>query len=112
MSTQHTPGPWIQNPGPDYGSEENKRCNRLYIRLGAGSAYAVIEKKNVFEKVSDEDLANARLVAAAPELLTKLQKLVERFDEEIRRLTDHGFRGSDFIEYREAQQATAKATHP
>lgn len=71
----HTPGPWIQNPGPDGGSEDHKRANRLYVRLGTGSANAVVERQNVFGKVTDEDLANARLVAAAPDLIGVLKTI-------------------------------------
>lgn len=62
----HTPGPWNQNDHPE-------RRNQLYVRLGNSSAHAVVEQQSMFEEVSEEDLANARLIAAAPDLLSCLE---------------------------------------
>lgn len=72
-----TPAPWVQCPGPEGGSEDHKRANQLYVRLGSGSANAVIERKNVFSKVTDEDLANATLIAESRNLLKAALALVE-----------------------------------
>lgn len=80
MSTSHTPGPWIHNPGPETDNDDLKRANQLYVRLGSGSANAIVERKNVFAKVTDEDLANARLIAAAPELLATLKHCQQSFE--------------------------------
>ncbi len=77
----HSPGPWKQNLGPNYGTEQNKRANQLYVRLGSGGANAIVERKNTFGPVSDEDLANARLIAAAPALVSALETW-ERFVED------------------------------
>ena len=61
MSTQHTPGPWTINGDPD-----------PYI----GIVSRTIEP-NICDMVSslspDEVTANARVIAAAPELLAALQ---------------------------------------
>lgn len=70
IPSQHTPGPWKQNDHPD-------RHNQLYIRLGDGGANAIVERKDKFGKVTDEDIANARLIAAAPDLLLALRNIEE-----------------------------------
>jgi ABC-type tungstate transport system permease subunit len=60
MTTQHTPGPW-----------EVEVADSLY-----NTFYIVNESRD-----SDEvDQANARLIAAAPELLAALQDLVSEAD--------------------------------
>lgn len=66
----HTPGPWKQNDHP-------ARHNQLYIRLGSGAANAIVERQNMFGPVTDEDIANARLIASAPALLAALRKANE-----------------------------------
>jgi hypothetical protein len=57
METKHTPGPWAK-----YGS---------VIRSLSGSERKVAEVR----VLDDEGQANAKLIAAAPDLLAALQKL-------------------------------------
>ncbi len=66
---KHTPGPWRQNDHPQRG-------NQLYVRIGSGCANAIVERKDTFGKVSDEDIANARLIAAAPDLLEACRQML------------------------------------
>lgn len=51
-----TLGPWVQNDHP-------APHNQLFVRLGNGSANAIVERRNVFEKVSKGDVANAAFIA-------------------------------------------------
>ena len=79
MSTQHTKGPWkyLRTSGFDYGS----------------TAYWL---PGICANIKDE--ANARLIAAAPDLLVALQHLMVAHDEQL----DYAFQ--------QAQEAIAKAT--
>ena len=74
--TKHTPGPWAIG-------DENNECCQVIIgdkhnlvasldRLDCNTGKIVIER--------EEMLANARLFAAAPELLAALEVAVEYFD--------------------------------
>ena len=64
MKTQHTPGPWYQ------GCEEEPKSGDIYAEDGSLIAEA-------FVNGGQETLvANARLIAAAPDLLEALKTLV------------------------------------
>lgn len=75
MSTKHTPftqGPWHVG--------ERKQASVVYDESG----YAIANAEVYHGKHSyDESLANARLIAAAPELLEALRALVEMADEKV-----------------------------
>jgi hypothetical protein len=81
----HTPGPWgISTVPTSIGT-----CHKIgpFPSLGNnGQTYACVYADNVRErdygytKVGDELLANARLIAAAPELLAACEKAVEWLD--------------------------------
>jgi hypothetical protein len=64
MSTQHTPGPWHISGSTVKGPHPKDPQNRLRIVA-----------QTVFDKGTwiDETRANARLIAAAPDLLEALQ---------------------------------------
>ena len=70
MNTQHTPGPWrtvrfaskVDARNHSFGIAYGRSGNRLAIVDGEGSA-------------SDANAANARLIAAAPDLLAALEAL-------------------------------------
>jgi hypothetical protein len=67
MKTQHTPDPWKSEEDGNNGIEvvDQDLCvvAEIMPRYGDG--------------VCDEDWANARLIAAAPELLAALQRIVK-----------------------------------
>lgn len=63
MSATHTPGPWSS------GGHDGKRCELVASEWGTVAAVWPIG-------ASDQETANARLIAAAPELLAMLEKLV------------------------------------
>lgn len=62
--TKHTPGPWHCRP---YGDSFVATCGNADKRVAY--CYAVFEDRS-----KDEAEANARLIAAAPELLEALEK--------------------------------------
>lgn len=76
MSTNHTPGPWGALP---------EECDRPYIRIRGtvlGGRYKVANVLTpIYEGVplreAEETRANAKLIAAAPDLLEALQRLVD-----------------------------------
>lgn len=102
MSTKHTPGPWIHETGPDapIGSvvdklgetiaqaQENCHCGR-----SEDAGRAMQQMRN----------ANARLIAAAPEMLEALEAMVALSDDP----ADAGF--GDFMMRDLAAQKLARA---
>jgi hypothetical protein len=78
-NTNHTPGPWI------LGDENNQCCE---VVLGCSHNLVVsLDRQDintgkvVIER--DEMLANARLIAAAPDLLAALQELYDIPDDDL-----------------------------
>lgn len=63
---QFTPGPWHRSPNGDYITDNN---NCYVVQVTGASELA----KPIAH-------ANARLIAAAPELLEVLERLIERID--------------------------------
>lgn len=71
MTTKHTPGPWTRKRAiPD-----DDTISRLVF---AGDD--LIATVHDLEDAGHEAFANARLIAAAPELLAALQELVAEWD--------------------------------
>lgn len=68
METKHTPGPWVST---DIPSEPIVRSDELDVSVAL-----------CFDVTGDEQLANARLIAAAPDLLEAL-KAVKTILEDI-----------------------------
>jgi hypothetical protein len=64
MQTQHTPGPWILTQGED-----------VYVSLAPDNVIRCMDERS--SVATGQDYANARLIAAAPELLEALRKAVE-----------------------------------
>jgi hypothetical protein len=82
---KHTPGPWnlqndglgvyYVNPRIEAGEDiEDTRHDSIVARCTDFGAFSGIE--------DDEAAANARLIAAAPELLAALENLVNTLDED------------------------------
>jgi hypothetical protein len=94
MTQQHTPGPWHKELG-----------SYIYARTSkVADAY--------FAQTESERTANARLIAAAPELLTALQEVVRVFDSHPSSITDTVWVTGESPEtlYDHCRAAIAKAT--
>lgn len=79
--SKHTPGPWtVFNEGQCPGIDaNNETCNVSIICFG--TLLQDIERNGVQGRTIDECAANARLIAAAPELLEALRELDECYCE-------------------------------
>lgn len=64
--SKHTPGPWIV-----YDDSNDGKTNRMEI-AAIGKTVA-----RIYNSVPEEDLPNARLIAASPDLLAVLKELQE-----------------------------------
>ena len=96
--TQHTPGPWILD-------QDRTDDGTYYVR--ANNEVAVAEALNSRAFSIGEPEANARLIAAAPELLEALRIIERQMDGETM------FPGAVYLSLTEANQiveAIAKAT--
>ena len=79
MTTQHTPGPWRTSDNGEWTASYDGLGSSCYQGIkdefGNVVALAVAHDPNLF---SDPDTyANARLIAAAPDLLEALKNLLE-----------------------------------
>lgn len=72
---KHTPGPWAFTEG-----DAERRANSEVYKLG-DKAFRIAEVNCEWlnKKQRAEDLANLRLIAAAPELLAALQLVLKRW---------------------------------
>ena len=71
-NAKHTPGPW-----------EVDQIDQSTIQIkAAGVIVAEVYSGSTFTRLSDEQQANARLIAAAPELLSALQQAIAWMDGE------------------------------
>lgn len=90
METKHTPGPWF--------FEES--VYRIQIKTGNKENWRHVADVGA-PVFNDEERADAKLIASAPELLTNLIRLVERLEE-----NDLG----DLAAVKWAKEAIKKAT--
>ena len=72
QTTQHTPGPWKFHLG-------RGASPRFHIQTSAGYQIASTPEVGSYAPESEQRDANARLIAAAPELLEALQTICESF---------------------------------
>jgi type VI protein secretion system component VasF len=98
---KHTRGPWIASEYGDYGDYDGK-CR---VILGEGGD---IRTAVVLGFDTEENQANARLIAAAPDLLEALQRINEACAQIPEGLEGYLEHLSDAIS--DARKALAKAT--
>jgi hypothetical protein len=78
-SGEHTPGPWVAAKGSssyDIADQDGRLLARLW---GDKGNYPLSQFTNTSYLTHDEHVANAHLMAAAPELLTALTELADVF---------------------------------
>lgn len=104
---KHTPGPWFSPDGKtikqDYrpiGLSESAGCMIGAVMGGPTSGPAFIE-------VAEEVAANTRLIAAAPDLLAALERVIEEMAPAYHDCTDDGLQECAWCI---ARTAIAKAT--
>jgi L-alanine-DL-glutamate epimerase-like enolase superfamily enzyme len=81
MNTQHTPGPWI-GAGPSFGDQFPRYTTEITTedeRYGDGHIQIC---ELPFHHHDEENEANARLIAAAPELLEALNTWLKQYSAE------------------------------
>jgi hypothetical protein len=82
MNAKHTPGPWEagagENDGRDFITIEHDGCPLCQVR-GTNDMSCIEEDEE--PEIAAEMVANARLIAAAPDLLESLQWLVGQIGE-------------------------------
>lgn len=71
MNTQHTPGPWHIGEGIYNGNIFAKNGRQKFYHDGCSSRQAVCTIRHGWN--AEEDNANARLIAAAPQMLEALR---------------------------------------
>ena len=92
--TKHTPGPWNF-----YDDSNDGKTNRIEI-VAVGKTVA-----RIYHSVPAEDLPNARLIAAAPDLLEALETALDGWQREFEYLAK---RTPEWVT--KARAAIAKAT--
>lgn len=100
--TKHTPGPWVACGYGDYSDYEGK-CR---VVLGEGGD---IRTAVVLGFDTPENEADARLIAAAPDLLEALQTIVKSLsDQDDEGMIEHA---EPMIRARAAIQKATQGTH-
>lgn len=109
MSNQHTPGPWAFSQNAQYGD------TRFYVAQADGAPYtphysdvATLIAETVNDERKSIQEANARLIAAAPELLEALKMGVAETMDYIKLNNLTGAENNHWIV--KARAAIAKAT--
>ena len=84
MKIKHTPGPWTLDTISGWRDGSDRDLNGdIYIRgegdgLPFGQVFADTEEREALDpEIIPERIANARLIAAAPELLAALEEMTE-----------------------------------
>lgn len=106
MSAQHTPAPWHVLPGsPDENPGiQAADCSQSIVIWGWAKSDE--DDGGVRGRTPDEAMANARLIAAAPELLEALMSMVVLFEGSSGAGANYW---EQFDEYRSARAVIAKA---
>jgi len=74
--TRHTPGPWI-GAGPSFGGPLPRYTTEITTEYEGAEGEVISICELPFAHHDDENEANARLIAAAPDLLEALKTIVE-----------------------------------
>ncbi len=77
--TEHTPGPWEVSINPDWTPHSKWAVSREITIRPAGEHPHGLWIADCGLSVNDKDMANARLIAAAPDLLAACQAYKKRY---------------------------------
>jgi hypothetical protein len=72
MSAKHTPGPWSYDPASFW-----KRPGLRGFKVYGPDSKSIAAYSSAGNRNAEEQEANARLIAAAPDLLAALRELIE-----------------------------------
>lgn len=95
MSTKHTPGPWFIRREPDSQRENGwMQPNYWLIEQDVGEGFGrwIATFPRLVDGEQDQQIADARLIAAAPDLLAELEKAADTFADCARTLSVLGRR--------------------
>lgn len=106
METKHTPGPWIEAGRFIYTKGQYGRT--ICEMQGSGGRYVERQEMSLSDEHFHEICANARLIAAAPDLLGTLQ-LAGIFIASVKRQLGDEFTGADEAMRVQVNEALAKA---
>lgn len=99
METEHTPGPWFVNP-----------LGLTAHQLAVGTDETFVANCGVGDGSPNEKAANARLIAAAPDLLEAFQRIAAIADKEPSNLHEAQVLRYSSWAFDIARAAIAKAT--
>lgn len=99
METKHTPGPWLRDRESGFDCDVRAANGRKIASVNVQNAP---KSKKGWLSRQKENEANARLIAAAPDLLNALAEIVAAADGDGWKALDAGFNN--------ARTAIAKAT--
>ena len=99
MNTKHTPGPWVIDP--DYRNDPG-------AINGGDNLRRVVKWDGFARRHTPEAVANARLIAAAPDLLASLRALLDIVHDDLTHERQEDHREA----LNAAKNAIAKATQP
>jgi hypothetical protein len=98
--SKHTPGPWAVEC-----DTQDSTLQRVY-RVANGRLHELVAEVGHFQQDIDEQNANARLIAAAPDLLDALKNTLRMLEAAHRQL---GMHSADNMRVRMAYAAQRKA---
>ena len=105
MNTKHTPAPWLMNV-------KDKFCNGDFLFITDINDRVICKVSHDLTEVNiDEYSANAKVIAAAPELLEALQNLLKNYNSCCELLAEaNGMKWTENNVSIKAKQAIKKAT--
>lgn len=106
-NTTHTPGPWVVEAATLIWSPSAKKMVAGASACEPRSGFVEYEPPQTISL--DEPAANARLIAAAPDLLAALEDLVRLADRAMILINDELADACDTIEFYAARSAIANA---
>lgn len=80
MSAKHTPGPWYSRPAASGARDFGICASAPSARLGVVVVAEVFAELEYEGERSEQTQRNARLIAAAPDLLAALQAVVDGYE--------------------------------